>query len=114
MITSTMNQEFKMFFPRMLISRRNKNQLSYCSTNSINYEKELISQSQVKANKPNFFQLSHITLEEYDKALIDSTELINSFDENLTLIKYNWWVKAMPTLYHKHPKTKTLYNSYLR
>ena len=83
MITSTMNQEFKMFFPRMLISRRNKNQLSYCSTNSINYEKELISKSQVKANKPNFFQLSHITLEEYDKALIDSTELINSFDDNL-------------------------------
>lgn len=83
MITSTSkSQECKLFFPRM-VSRRNKNKLSYCSTNSINYEKELISQSKVKVNKVNFFQLSHITLEQYDKALIDSAELINSFDDEL-------------------------------
>lgn len=83
MITSTSkSQECKVFFPRM-VSRRNKNKLSYCSTNSINYEKELISQSQVKVNKVNFFQLSHITLEQYDKALIDSAELVNSFDDEL-------------------------------
>lgn len=86
MITNTSKSidfQSKKFFPRMLISHRNKNQLSYCSTNSINYEKELISQSQVKVNKINFFNLCHITLEEYDKAIIDSNQLIDSFDDNL-------------------------------
>lgn len=85
MNTNSENKQFqnKMFFPKILITHRNRNPLKYCSTNSINYEKELLLLQKPKYTQINFFQLIIISKEEYEKAIVDSHELIECFNNSL-------------------------------
>ena len=85
MNTNSDNKQFnnKMFFPKILITHRKKNPLEYCSTNSINYEKELLLLQKPKFTQINFFQLIIISKEEYEKAIVDSNELVESFTNSM-------------------------------
>lgn len=85
MNTNSDNKQFnnKMFFPKILITHRKRNPLEYCSINSINYEKELLLLQKPKFTQINFFQLIIISKEEYEKAIVDSNELVESFTNSM-------------------------------
>ena len=85
MNTNSDNKQFKnkMFFHKILITHRNRNPLEYCSTNSINYEKELLLLQKPKLKQINFFNLIIISKEEYEKAIVDSNELVDTFTNSM-------------------------------
>ena len=101
MNTNSDNKQFKnkMFFPKILITHRNRNPLEYCSTNSINYEKELLLLQKPKLKQINFFNLIIISKEEYEKAIVDSNELVDTFTNSML---YDIKSVSKPLLIQKH------------
>ena len=101
MNTNSDNKQFKnkMFFPKILITHRNRNPLEYCRTNSINYAKELLLLQKPKLKQINFFNLIIISKEEYEKAIVDSNELVDTFTNSML---YDIKSVSKPILIQKH------------
>ena len=101
MNTNSDNKQFKnkMFFPKILITHRNRNPLEYCSTDRINYEKEPLLLQKPKLKQINFFNLIIISKEEYEKAIVDSNELVDTFTNSML---YDIKSVSKPILIQKH------------